>query len=264
MSKYCRKHHVPRPNCHNFTITSRKSELRKACLDHMVKKGLNTLPPLEWMDKILERDFSDFEPKEGDSAEILAKKQTDKAGCLAFFDFYVDKMIPTCAGTKMWHVGVRHKEPMSTSLLPNSNGQLRVSAATEGLTGLLYHNGRDKWIAMYHFNVKNPGKTAPRWRNKEPEKNTEFRARYSEPFSGQNPFGGWSQEGRKLYGKLGRMVKTARTDHPERCLEVENDCVQRLFAQNKEYHDKIALSKKRKAKGLANEDDEPDEDLEWV
>jgi hypothetical protein len=102
--------------------------MRKLCLSYMVEHKVDTLPPVDLLECILKRDFSSLDPKEGDSPEILAKKAADKAISLDFFDFYVDKMIPTCASTKRFHSGARHFECLSLSKL--SNKELRVSYGT--------------------------------------------------------------------------------------------------------------------------------------
>jgi hypothetical protein len=51
---------------------------------------------------ILTRDFSAFEPEEGDDPEAVDEKAQKLEDVLKFFDFYIDKLLPTCAGTKMW------------------------------------------------------------------------------------------------------------------------------------------------------------------
>jgi hypothetical protein len=225
-----------------------------------------TLPPSEWLNAILARDFSEFEPVEGDTEAILTKKASEMEARLKFFDFYVDKMLPTCAGTKMWHTGVRHFECVSTSKLPNHD-ELRVSVQTEALCALLYKNAREKWIATYKFKVANRGTgkkapAVPRYNPKEPTKNTEFVALYSDPFSGQSKLGGWNKQGRKFYAKMGKLVKATRTNHAARCVKVETTCFQRLHEQNKEVYDKRE-KKKRKIDEIVPSDDESS-DLEWV
>lgn len=243
--------------------------MRKACVAYMKEKNAPDLPPTEWLIHILKRDFSAFDPKEGDSDEILAQKENNKANCLAFFDFYVDALLPCCAGTKMWHVDIRHIECVSQSLLPNSR-DLRVSAATEAMCALIYKNGRKKWIAMhiwYANNPQQPGeakKEPPRWNIKDPQKNVEFKTPYSDPNGGQNKLGGWNKEGRRMFVQYGRLVKATRTTKKEQCIKVETECMQRLFAQNKDYHDKKQKKKKRKAKVLDEEEDEDDEWSEWI
>jgi hypothetical protein len=228
----------------------------------MKERKLKTLPPTEWLDNILGRDFTEFEPADGDSDEVLAQKETDMAARLEFLDFFVDKMLPTCAGTKMWHSGVRHFEALSDSMC--SDGKLRVSPTTEGLCALLYANGRTKWMAMKQWYDDNPNekKEPPRWHKKRPNENIEFKALYSDPYGGQNQRGGWSPKGRKLHIKYSKLVIAAR--QKKECREVELACVARLFAQNKSFYDKKESSKKRKAEEMADDSDDEDGDLEWV
>jgi hypothetical protein len=229
----------------------------------MKEKKIDTLPPTEWLTPILERDFSRFEPEEGDSEQILTQKLKTKKEFLDFFDFYVDKMVPTCAGTKMWHMGIRHFECLSTSKLPNK--EHRVPPATEALVAVLYINARDKWVAMHKWTKAHPEHKGdpPRWSKKRPDEYVEFRALYSDPFAGQNKLGGWAKGARKLFGQLAKLVKNNRLENKERCVQVEQACVDRLFAKNKETYDKKA-SKKRPAKDIEQEEEEEDEDLEWV
>lgn len=208
------------------------------------------------------RDFTKFDPEEGDSEEVLTKKLADKAARLDFFDFYVDKMLPTCAGTKMWHSGIRHFEAVSASKLPDASE--RISASTEGLCAVLYKNGRKKWIAMHKWYQDNPGakKEPPRWNKKKPGELTEFMTLYSDPYGGQNKLGGWTKEGRKLHVRLSKSVLEARKK--KECVEVEMACVARLFAQNKAHYDNKNASKKRKAEEIADESEDDPGDLEWV
>ena len=243
--------------------------MRKACIEYMNVKNAHELPPDEWLIHILNRDFSAFDQEEGDSDEILTKKETDKANCLAFFDFYVDTLLPCCAGTKMWHVDIRHTECVSQSQLPNSR-DLRVSPATEAMCALIYKNGRKKWIAMhiwYESNPQQPGEAKPeppRYNPKKKEENVEFKSPYSDPNGGQNKYGGWNKEGRRMFVQYGKLVKATRTTKMEQCIKVETECFTRLFAQNKAYHDKKYKKKKRKAKVLDEEEDEDDEWSQWI
>ena len=242
--------------------------MRKACLEYMDIKKAHELPPDEWLIHILNRDFSAFDPEEGDSQEILTKKQTDKAHCLAFFDFYVDTLLPCCAGTKMWHIDIRHIECVSQSRLPNKD--LRVSYATEAMCALIYKNGRKKWIAMhawYELNPQEPGKPKPeppRWNIKQKDKNVEFKSLYSDPCGGQNKLGGWTRDGRRMFVQYGLLVKSTRTTKVPQCIQVEKECFGRLFAANKLYHDKKQKKKKRKAKVLEEENDDDEEWTQWI
>jgi hypothetical protein len=220
------------------------------------------LPPTEWLNNILKRDFSEFDPVDDDSETEKEEKKENKQAALEFFDFYMDKMLPTCAGTKMWHTGVRHFTALSDNVLPNSPKQeLRVSYATEALCALLYENGRDKWIAMHQWIKNKPANQklkVPRWRKDAPEENKEFRAKYSDPYAGQNKYGGWPSEGRLQFVEYGKMVKTARTEDLEHCIAVEKECAKRLFAQNSEHYAQLEEKKKNKRKSLVLDVDDDD------
>jgi hypothetical protein len=158
----------------------------------MKMENVNTLPPTEWLKNILTRDFSELENEEGDDPEEVDKKARKKEDVLKFFDFYVDKLLPTCAGTKMWHAGIRHFECVSQSKLPDNRP--RVTYTTEAMCAVLYANSRDKWIAMHAWKKKHPGKgkefDPPRWKKGNPEENKEFQSLYTDPNGGQNKYGG--------------------------------------------------------------------------
>lgn len=206
-----------------------------------------------------------MDPLEEDTDDIRDQKAKIKEQMLAFFDFYVDKMLPTCAGNKMWHPKIRHYECVSESKL--SNGHVRITYGDEALCALLYKNAREKWIAGFKYldenkhTPKNQLKV-PKWNNKKPEENQDFKALYSDPYAGQNKLGGWNREGRKYFGQMARICKETRENRKERCAEVERACQQRLYEQNKDRYDK-ENEKKRKHSDETDENLEEDPDLEW-
>lgn len=222
----------------------------------MNTNDLDTLPPTEWLENLLTRDFSEFEPEEGDAPEALAQKAQKKEDVLKFFDLYVDKMLPSCAGTKMWHAGIRHFECVSQSKLPDNKP--RVTYTTEAMCAVLYANSRDKWIAIRAWKKLNPGKgkdhKPPQWKKSAPEENTEFQSLYTDPNGGQNKYGGWKKAGRKLFKRYALMNMAAREQNAELCAQVETACVARLYEQNKELHVNPP-SKKRKAKEISSDSD---------
>ncbi len=229
------------------------------CIEFQTGEQLQELPSPDFLEKIMVRDFSDFEAKEGDSDETIASKAEEMKLAEKFFDYYVDKMVPCCAGKKVWHPDVRHAEPMSTSLLPN--GQVRVPAGAEALVGLFYRNAHKKWCLMATYN-KGTSKTYPLFNPKVPTKNPEWATLYSDRCGGVQSWGGWSKEGRLKYNQLQKLVFTSRKKNAARHLKAENACLARL--QDK-YQEVIAKKKENKKKRKRSEvlDESTEEELEW-
>lgn len=231
-------------------------------LEFMKAKNTDQLPPIKWMEFILQRDHSAFEAEDGDDKAAAQKKKDDYVEFLAFYDFYVDKMLPTAAGPKKWNVQARHFQPLSTSKL--TDGRLRVHPSSEAVVALFFANNHKKWMTMRKWEVANPGQTNKnRWIKTKPDVNKDYATLYSDASAGQNKFGGWTKEGRKLYGRYGLMVKQARKEKKEVGLRYETECFKRLYETNQELHEKKKKPKKRKYQAEGEEDDE-DEELDWV
>ena len=69
----------------------------------MEENKLKKLPHPDLLDKLLVRDFSEFDHVEGDDQATTRDKEKGLKDALHFFDFYYDKMVPTVAGKKVWH-----------------------------------------------------------------------------------------------------------------------------------------------------------------
>jgi hypothetical protein len=55
-----------------------------------------------------------------------------------YLDFYVNKMVPAVTSCKLWIPAVCHHEPMISSKIPNTEGELRITASTEAFVSTLY------------------------------------------------------------------------------------------------------------------------------
>lgn len=218
----------------------------------MEAKQLTRLPPPDLLEKLLLRDFSQFDPVEGDDEETIEAKAQDLQKALDFFDFYYDKMVPVVAGKKVWHPYARHHECMSISKLPNK--QLRVPPNTEALVAVMYRNCYKKWELMKAWDVNTQG-VYPMF--KKPDINPEWATEYTDACGGQQKYGGWSTAGRVKFVKLAKIVLASRKKNMRRHLQVEQDCLTRLQAKYVNlYINKKVPTKKRKAESLTPEDEE--------
>ena len=233
----------------------------------MEETGRTTLPDPEILRRhILTRDFSIYEPEEGDTEDELTKKAAGMALLEDLMDYYTEKLMPACAGAKLFNTKIRHFDAMSEVLMPNGGeGQLRITAGTEAFAMLTYMNNKDKWEATFDWHAKNPNTTTkcPRYSKTKPTENVKFKAKYSDSQTGTPHWGGWSEEGRKLFGVLQREVLASRAENMERHIQRDKECVVRLHHKYAELH-KNDHRQPKKAK-ITNEDERVyDEDLEYV
>ena len=205
------------------------------------------------LDKLLVRDFSQFEIDEEDDEETIEAKTLDLRDALDFFDFYCDKMVPTVAGKKVWHPHARHHECMSISKLPNK--QLRVPPNTEALVSVMYRNCYNKWNMMSKWDVTVKG---PYPIFKKPDTNPEWATEYTDACGGQQKFGGWSVAGRVKFVKLAKIVQTSRKKNAKRHLQVEQDSLKRLQTKYVDLYVNrpSRTSKKRKSMMVVTQEEE--------
>ena len=70
----------------------------------MEETGRTTLPDPEILRRhILTRDFSIYEPEEGDTEDELTKKAAGMALLEDLMDYYTEKLMPSCAGAKLFN-----------------------------------------------------------------------------------------------------------------------------------------------------------------
>ena len=130
------------------------------------------------------RDFSIYEPEEGDTEDDLTKKAAGMALLEDIMDYYTEKLMPACAGAKLFNTKIRHFDSMSEVLMPNGGeGQLRITAGTEAFAMLTYMNKKDKWEATFDWHAKNPNTTTkcPRYSKTKPKENENSRPNIRTP-----------------------------------------------------------------------------------
>jgi hypothetical protein len=241
-----------------------------------IETNREELPTPAYLEKyILNRSMSFILPTAVDLDPVVRQQRIEKHRTVCeFFDFYTDRMIPTVAGARLFHSGVRHFEPMTTSVIPNSGADLRITSSTEAFTALLYKNGWKKWNAMLKFDRENPKtgavpkkktKRYPVFKPKKPDENKEWMTPYTDSQCGKKPLGGWNKEGRLEYLRLKRIVLNSRKNNGKRHVKEDEECVARLHEKHKELYealDEPKPDKKRKADEISKELEEEDE-LGW-
>lgn len=231
--------------------------MRKACVA-WCEHHKRPLPSPDKLEQIVTtRDFGDLEIFDDDSNAVKAAKEKDLEAGHLLFDFYVDTLLVAAAGVKVWHTGVRHKEPVSTCKQATSH-RPRITAATEAICLMLYRNSHKRWNLQIEFRKTNKKGKFPKWTPKKPDENKDWIAPYCTSNGGTCRFGGWSEEGRKMFARLQIEINNNRLAHKERFAKEEKACCLRLQKANPDLHGAtLAVApKKRKAVQLEEEDDE--------
>jgi hypothetical protein len=235
-------------------------------MEFMAEHELAKLPhPDVIVEKILTRDFSEYEVVEGDDEATKDQKRKDMAMIENLMDCWTDKLVPAVAGAKLWHPKVRHFEPMTTSLMQNSTEQLKIPASTEAMTALTYINNHGKWNATHKWCQQNAGRSGvncPRYSSKNPDKHVNFMAKFSDASVGQAKWGGWSDEGKKLFVTLQKKIIESRNQNHDRHVQVDEECVERLYNKFADMHKNSGRDpKKNKTNPEIPLDDDPEFDF---
>lgn len=233
----------------------------------MAEKGWTEMPdPDLIVDKILTRDFSEYEVVEGDDDEETNRKRIGMELCEDLMDCWNDKIMPAVGGARLWHPKIRHFETMTTSLMPRSKDQLRITASTEAMGAVIYLNSHTKWNAMVTWAEENKGKsglTCPRYNAKKPTEHVEFKGLYSDNAVGTNKWGGWSTEGKKMFVTLQKKIIASRKENFDLHVQKDQECVDRLYHKFAAMHKNSGRDSK-KAKSAPEVDPEEDESLEYI
>ena len=175
------------------------------------------------------------------------------------FDWYVDSLLSCAAGAHHFSEKTRRTTRISEVLVPETLDKLAVPPSTEAVCFVIYENCYKKWIE-HHIWKEVEKKTAdvPKWSSKRPEETKRWKAKYSDNCSGQDLYGGWSDEGITAFNKAQKAIKRMRKDDQERIGPIEQACVDRLAAAHREKEEEKAkargidlaeLERKRKKKG---------------
>jgi hypothetical protein len=229
-------------------------------LKFMSEKGWDKLPsPSIIREQIMLRDRSKYEVKEGDSEAVANEKRVGGALFDDLMDLYTEILLPACAGKKLFHPKIRHFETVTECMMPGSTQQARIPCGTEGFTVLTYMNNHKKWNAHRKWIKAHPnGEKCPRFNSNKPDEHVDFRAKYSDSEVGTNSWGGWSDESKKLYVTLQKEAFKSREDNKERHINIDQECVKRLYSQFDHLHKKVNKAKKQKVVAAPIADDDED------
>ena len=236
-------------------------------MDFMKAKKWTVLPDSDLLRYcILPRDFSLFHITDEDSEEVRANKLRCLKEAEDLMELYTEVLVPAIAGPKLWHPKIRHFESMTVATMPNNSTQNRITCSTEAMTCLTYMNNRGKWMAQRRFLDENPGNDdqMPRYNSKKPDENQEFKTLYSDSGVGQAAWGGWSTESKYLLRTLTTEVLESRRQNVDRHVQVDMECVDRLFNKYKHLHKSESKTAKKQKTDQICSDLEHIERSAWI
>ena len=248
----------------------RQGRVKAACVEKwMMKHNTPKLFSTKDLMVVMKRDFTEWEPEIDENGNVTSEGDPEK---LAYYhqllDWYIDVMLPAICGSNDFTAKIRHFEPVSTAKYGENAGDSLVGKyicppSQEAMALLYFANARKKWEMMYDW-TEVQGKTDkekypfPQWSPTNKEVNKEWKTIYSNPHSGQDPFGGWRKGGIAKFNEYCRMIKEVRKDAT--CLHQEKLACQRLYQANK---DKYENANSKKPVDSDNEVDLDEEEMEF-
>jgi hypothetical protein len=183
---------------------------------------------------------------------VCLKREIKSEDDMSMFMLYWEEYLPKQVGASDWDKNVRYYNTISEATRPDCKSHTLhlVTPEDEAFLVLSIQNGISRWKMDYERAEKGLKKT------KEEEK--ENGGLFTSTTSGQNQYGGWSEEGLELYQKYRDMNIAARKD--PKCLEVEKDCLKRMRTKwgiecdtAVEHNKLLARKKSAKKRGRAEE-----------
>jgi hypothetical protein len=248
----------------------RQGRVKAACVEKwMVPNKKTELFPTKDLFIVMKRDFSEWEPNFDAEGKVIDEGDPEKLKYYHdLFDWYIEHMLPAICGSNDFPAKIRHFQPVSTARYDDNAadslaGKLICPPSQEAMALLYFTNARKKWEMMYdweHVQGKQDKEQFPfpQWSPKDREVNKEWKTLYSNPHSGQDPFGGWKKTGLHKFNEYCRMMKKVRDDG--NAIHQEKLAVQRLYQKNKETYEKNGKKK------VAESDDDAeleDEEMEF-
>ena len=209
------------------------AEHKKVMLKRMKEKG--SMPTVPQLLKCLKRDITGDEDFE-------------------IFVFYWEELLPKQVGSNVWSKEVRNYTTISNAIRKEIKGgkMPMITPEDEAFTVLVVANSRDHWIKDLEGkkdSVNQQGK----------QKRPDYSGLYTNTEAGQNQWGGWKEEGLKLFNDYVDMNRAARRKKKAR--EVEEACLVRIKKKYdivcRDYKEQSNLDKKRKRKGGDDALDKP-------
>ena len=175
-------------------------------------------------------DQPDDLPKAEDLLKYITRKidLEDKDDKELFF-WYVEKVLPCGAGALEWNDRKKYNEPISKAKMKKYPSKKIVTMATEAFIYALWDNCWEKWVAVRKY-VKQNNKR-PEKRTKENKNDDVYKTKYTKQDGGQQPFGGWDDQGQEKYHEVLETINTARKD--SNYFQVEKDVIPLLREERK-------------------------------
>lgn len=223
----------------------RQGRVKDACIEKWMKiHNVPNLFPTEDLIIVMKRDFSKWEPEMDAEGHKVGDGDPEKLAYYhELFDWYIDVMLPSVCGSNDLTPKIRHFEPVSTAKYGENAGDSLVGKlicppSQEAMALLFFENARRKWEMMYDWKeVKGKKEKFPLYSPKEPTENPEWKTKYSNSHSGQDPFGGWKKKGIARFNEISRMLKEVRAE-PNSVVQ-EKLASQRLYQKFKDNYAKV-------------------------
>jgi hypothetical protein len=166
----------------------------------------------EFMMKIFAESKEDLYPNVEQILQLMERKGLlkgpNKKAMEAFLDIYWNELVPKVAGHTNWPPSKRHYENLSTATNPprikGAPAHPCVHHSSEALLVAIWENFYPKW--RYQGIQK---------RNNEPIVDTHKDMKglaYTNPKTGRNKFGGWTEVGKDRVKELAKLAKEAREE----------------------------------------------------
>ena len=213
-----------------------QSEQKKHALAWMKGDGTThqALPTCEDMWLVVNRKLDDEDPKRASYLEDL-------------FEWWVNCHLAACAGSTHFGDKTRRTFAVSVAKVKNSSNKLAVPPSTEAMAYVMYENCYDKWQEIHKWKeVENNVADVPKYSSKHHEETKKWKGKYSDSCNGQNPYGGWDDDGLNRFLEVKEHISKMRKEEMERILPVDTTCADSLFAKH-------LANKKRKNKDADKE-----------
>jgi len=159
-----------------------------------------------------------------------------------FVIWHTDVWLPEAVGLENFGETTRSTnlitDKVALSIDIKKEKKVLVPITGEAFGLLMFANCRDRWLAVFDWQAKNPHlKTVPSYRKCDGEQNIEFKNRWSGSNDGERSGGGWNSDAFLYYNDMMAKLKEIR--------KKEADTGQKRFLKVLEYL-KAIHSKKRK------------------
>jgi hypothetical protein len=216
-------------------------ELKKEIFRQSANKG--HIPTLEELVKCLERKIVTEDDKK-------------------VFEFYWDKLLPREAGAlQVWNVENRYYNTICGAVRKDTNNRKlpMITPDDEAFLVLSLHNALDRWIAeAAEMESQSPASANSKVSNK---KGKVPNGVFTKSDSGQNEWGGWTDEGLEKFTHYRDLNTKARKDPNTRALEEETlqslRIKKKIVCVDSTEQSKADKSRKRRKKRGDGSDDSP-------